>query len=701
MIDIDTIDNLYGVGHYLLINCSDSTIQYLNSQGYLTTSLQSDVIFEIDWEIIKKSNLPFDFIVIDNLVFNDLDQIATLFDNIKNIFSEQTRMAIFFNHNQGAVCKTDVLDQMVTAGFREDISFIAEPKYSLNNDTGYYVAITLEYYPLDTTLYLTANELYKQTAFCESIKYLLRQNERVAVVGLDEGIADSILNRRTAIRECHLFPHLLQFSDFLTDDISLNGPLDDQQVHYPKFDCIVIYYSHDNDISEIMLKIIDNMTPGGRLIISRPTAMSISIDPAYFDLEAVFGCCNRFSEWTSLNVEEMLLANLVSSDYDFITSCYMKNPFIDYENFKYKEINYQYSYPPENLLAFERDYINPWIVKAMVEFPFRNKISSTLEKYAKYILSNYDALSPDYGAALAIIGYQRIGNSIQENESDILNIIMRYCSGIVSLPNASPHQIRWLISLYVLSAELYKSRGQFDLAMALYLKAIDVKYETFSSTIGTKILQSYYNLAVMFYSRKEYLKSEESAVKGILEGYKILSVPALELYGDINKPLQFTLYIYHDIVDWLIKLTNAKNLLSWKSGLLKSINSNSWSSVISERLKIINKMDSLVREKDSAIKSQAEILDDRFEAIKTMDAMISEKDQVIEAQADMLQKRFDIIKNMDLMIKERDEAIKAQANIIDERWQAMKAMEKMIAERDNNIRNLENIISNSDINNNH
>jgi hypothetical protein len=89
--------------------------------------------------------------------------------------------------------------------------------------------------------------------------------------------------------------------------------------------------------------------------------------------------------------------------------CIYEKPFRK-DKSVYEETIYGYSSPPENLLAFARDYTHPWLIRGIVEFPFRNHSAYHLKQYSRQILQHFDAKSPDYAAALAVLGYQLLSN---------------------------------------------------------------------------------------------------------------------------------------------------------------------------------------------------------------------------------------------------------------------------------------------------
>lgn len=685
MIESKLINNHYGAGNYLLINCSEGVKFFLDREGYLTSTVSCDSATDIDWNKLSSKYLPFDFVLVDKISRIESIDLSLLLENIVLISESRVKIVLSFNIEATEHSRNTILEKIEEHGFHEDYSLSC---YCINSEQENFqlniAAIFGAHHGFDSNREISV----KERNFCEIAKNYVRQNETVALIGLNELIADVIFNQQTTVSVCSIFSDIHSFVKGYSEKIIPYLASNDLTPAL-QYDCIVIYSEYDYRDNILYTKILESLTPGGRLIYVHSSLMNNHLDPEYFDIEAMYGGTKKFIGWKEIATGSLSLYNFPAREYDFYIVCAMKNPFIDRDKFKYIETSYNYSHPPRNLLAFERDYINPWIVKSMVEFPFRNRLPSTLKKYAEYILANFGSLSADYGAALAILGYQCFDNPANDYERSVMDKIVTYCNGIVAAKNPNAHQARWFISLSVLGGEINKKNGDFTSALNLYIRAVSIDFNRFSPTIGTKILQAYYNIAIMLFSKKEYVKSEAFLKKGILKGYELLSVPHEEIYGNIEKPLQFTLYIYHDILDWLIKLTNAKNYLRNKAGLLASINNMTWSSVISERLNAINEMDLMIKHRDGVIKSQALMIDESTEINTKMNILIEERGEEIKSQASIIDEHLESINKFKLILKEKSEVEKSQSEMIDARWKAMTEMEKMIEERDEYIRNLE------------
>ncbi|MGK3126093.1 hypothetical protein ACCY16_18390, partial [Candidatus Pantoea formicae] len=424
------------------------------------------------------------------------------------------------------------------------------------------------------------------------------------------------------------------------------------------YDCIIIDVTKENICNfESLMPIAKNLCPGGRLIF-KSLSFSPEIIDDYFEVEVAYHNVAKMVWCEYFGCKEIV------GDIDGLYVL-MKSPLVENDFFEFREKTYLYSTPPEHLINFAASYSNPWLVKSMIEFPTRNLNKNALARYADTVINNYNELTPDYGSALAIIGYQAIQGD--QNRKEIIGKINGYIDKVTSLDNKTAHQIRWLISLSVLGGELLKLDGDNVSALSLYRKATLFSYKDFSPTIGTKILQAYYNIAVIDYCSGKKEQASQSLNEALDEGIKILNVSFSELLGEKSSPLTFTLFIYHDVLDWIIKLSNFKRHLNDRVELVPKLNSQTWSGILRERMTAINNMSTMIASRDITINAQSKLLEERLQSMHEMT-------DVIDAQKSMIDERW--------------EAMQTMEKLIEDRWVAMQEMEKMINERDATIEQL-------------
>ena len=123
----------------------------------------------------------------------------------------------------------------------------------------------------------------------------------------------------------------------------------------------------------------------------------------------------------------------------------------------------QLEYPADdttNVLAFDRDYDNPWLARAMVTIGLRTSSVELLEQFADTTLAAADGPTADAGAALCVTVYRHLerGDAIP---AEVLDRIERYNLAATAVP----HVARWQISLRYALALYWLQSGAWDRAI--------------------------------------------------------------------------------------------------------------------------------------------------------------------------------------------------------------------------------------------
>jgi 2-polyprenyl-3-methyl-5-hydroxy-6-metoxy-1,4-benzoquinol methylase len=108
-----------------------------------------------------------------------------------------------------------------------------------------------------------------------------------------------------------------------------------------------------------------------------------------------------------------------------------------------------------NVLAFERDYDNPWLVRAMVTMGLRTESRPLLERLAVETMENAAPGSADVGAALCVRAYRHL-ESGTPLPSDLRQTIRRYLGRDTDVA----HAFRWQVSLHYALAMSALQQGQ-------------------------------------------------------------------------------------------------------------------------------------------------------------------------------------------------------------------------------------------------
>jgi SAM-dependent methyltransferase len=108
-----------------------------------------------------------------------------------------------------------------------------------------------------------------------------------------------------------------------------------------------------------------------------------------------------------------------------------------------------------NVLAFDRDYENPWLVRAMVTIGLRTESNELLTELATMALKNSPASTPDAGAALCVQAYRQL-EAANPLPPGLRQDIRRY----VAVDSDVPHTFRWQVSLQYVLALSHLQHGQ-------------------------------------------------------------------------------------------------------------------------------------------------------------------------------------------------------------------------------------------------
>ncbi|HCJ1591540.1 TPA: hypothetical protein NQQ05_004647 [Klebsiella pneumoniae] len=374
---------------------------------------------------------------------------------------------------------------------------------------------------------------------------------------------------------------------------------------------------------------------------------------------------------------------------------FMKSPLARSE-LPYQETIYGYSHPPKNLLAFARDYTNPWLIRGIVEFPFRNRSTYHLQQYSHQILEHSAPDSPDYAAALAVLGYQMLSGS--DDTADIYAKMLDYCSNVSQMDNPTPHQYRWLISLSTLLGLICNKNNDKTNALIHLSRAANSSIDKFSPSIGTKILQSFYLQSVILISLNRISCAEIIVDRGIKRGIQLLYQHPDELVGKISQPFNFVLYIYHDILDWLIKMVNIKNAIPGrKFNIANFDNGNTWSALLHERMNAINNMSQMIDERDRTIHDQKCLIDERDRTIHDQKRLIDERDSTVLTQKNLIDERDLVSAQQNQLIEQNNKTIQQQIQNVTDLNSQVSSKEQKVDELQNQNIKLISLIDEKDL----
>lgn len=136
-----------------------------------------------------------------------------------------------------------------------------------------------------------------------------------------------------------------------------------------------------------------------------------------------------------------------------------------------------------NILAFDRDYLKPELVRALIAIGWRATTPTLRERLARDVLAHAPGWSADYGAALCVLGYVLMERS-QAGESlrQLIDEADRYRA--IEPRNATCY--RWQVSLSFLAARLALALGDRKQALRRFTDCAAMDPLPFSPLLATK-----------------------------------------------------------------------------------------------------------------------------------------------------------------------------------------------------------------------
>ncbi len=367
----------------------------------------------------------------------------------------------------------------------------------------------------------------------------------------------------------------------------------------------------------------------------------------------------------------------------------MRDPLAS--GFVYRESVYGASDRPAEVLEFARDYRNPWLLRALVEFPFRARNPQVLADIARRVLAQpANEGAPDAAAALAVLGYQMLER--EELVAEEVTVVVRRMVEHLDRVIPSPHAVRWSISLRYLCASLLRRIGDLDGALEALDAVVAVDWRSFSPTIGTKIVDAAYEAGQLLAAGGQLEQARARWRMASTVAFEMLACGHEAYLGDPEQPQQFASIVGVELLD---SATRSIKALRWSAPArqlpqerLLEQSRQCWKWMIRERTDSIASQARLLDERWQVLQSLDQMVSERDEIITSLERMVSERDEVIQSQGHLIDGRDESIRSMTALIDARDEALQGQADLLEARWKVMTHMDAEIAARDQIIASL-------------
>lgn len=195
---------------------------------------------------------------------------------------------------------------------------------------------------------------------------------------------------------------------------------------------------------------------------------------------------------------------------------------------------YPYPDPTANLLAFGRDYENPWLMRSLFGMSVRNASGPERARLAGRVLATASEGSADAGAAICVLGYAALEGGRAEELASFLDLSGAY----VDLEPKTPHALRWKVSLHFLRGCAFQSAGKPEDALACFSAVVSSDWLSFSPTLGTKAAEAAYRAGMIAWNSGRSELAVTFWTAGVAVGKSLFAAPFEEVtgYGDCPLP---------------------------------------------------------------------------------------------------------------------------------------------------------------------
>lgn len=209
----------------------------------------------------------------------------------------------------------------------------------------------------------------------------------------------------------------------------------------------------------------------------------------------------------------------------------IKSPLVATENSAELKVSYRETVfgidqaASGNLIAFARDYDNPWLVRTMVALGMRIARPQLLTALARHTEKHARPGSPDQGAALCVLLYDALSqlNSLKaqrdtaietvsevanskgfsENDSKTANIanaareLVSKTAQFDKNADRSAHSLRWRVSNWFVTGLVSEALGEIPQAINHFKACVAIDELQFSPLLATKTVEAWWRLGIL------------------------------------------------------------------------------------------------------------------------------------------------------------------------------------------------------------
>jgi ubiquinone/menaquinone biosynthesis C-methylase UbiE/tetratricopeptide (TPR) repeat protein len=217
----------------------------------------------------------------------------------------------------------------------------------------------------------------------------------------------------------------------------------------------------------------------------------------------------------------------------------MKDP-IEFQDTPYRERALQWSGEPPNIVAFARDYENPWLIRSMVSIGWRNRNALQRAEIARRVLRTSPFQSPDAGAALCVLAYCALSAS----DELVFSTVRQHSEQIrayIALKDPRPQCQRWVISLLYVEGLLWQAVGDLEQAIESFKQCGLSDPLAYSPLLATKTVSACQLGGQLLLQRGRLDEARDLWSRGIAGAEAAVRGDWREVLGGVDAPFTFGL----------------------------------------------------------------------------------------------------------------------------------------------------------------
>ena len=260
-------------------------------------------------------------------------------------------------------------------------------------------------------------------------------------------------------------------------------------------------------------------------------------------------------------LETVALEAAATTEGEWWLACASKSPLATAEAPYCETIHVNFE-GATHLVDFAAYYDRPWLVRSMVETPWRIRDRAVLRDIAAEVVAQGRPGSADLGAALAVLGWRVLedeGASARKAQSWLDLVDSYVASGSAA---ANPHVRRWSVSLNYLRGRFFEARGDAARARAAYRSVVSADVRTITPTLGTKQADAALRAGLLAVLEGDVVAALLSWREGLDALFLCLHADPVEFIGNRDRPFLFAMNDFVEIADGAVQLCSAIDVVS-------------------------------------------------------------------------------------------------------------------------------------------